>query len=107
MAPQVLLHLHQIHRHRPKLLLLTALPLDAGALSEQMAERREAGRLKSRRPSFAALARQPGAEREGVVIRLEAYGAVVNVGARRPARRTFRCPLRARPNWAVGARRAR
>ena len=64
-------------------LLLTALPLDANALKRMLEQRAIAQRLKLSRPSLAALAKTPGAKREGTVIRLEEYGVVVNVGARK------------------------
>ena len=62
--------------------LLTALPLDEAALRAQTSSRKKVRKRRSRRPSLASLARTPGAQREGVVVRVEPYGVVVDVGAR-------------------------
>ena len=65
-------------------LLLTARPLDATALNQILQERGATRKRNSRRPSLAALAAAAGSQREGVVTKVTDFGAVVNVGARRP-----------------------
>jgi ribosomal protein S1 len=65
-------------------LLLTARQLDAEALSTVLAAREQARKRAQRRPSLAALAAKPGAKREGVVVQVTEFGAIVNVGARKP-----------------------
>ena len=65
-------------------LMLTARDLDAAEMTAQANTRAATRKRLSRRASLASLARTPGAKREGVITRLEPYGAVVNVGARRP-----------------------
>ena len=53
-------------------------------MTRQANERAAARKRLSRRPSLASLARKVGEKREGTITRVEEYGAVVNVGARRP-----------------------
>ena len=61
-------------------LLLTTHGGDAAALARRLADARGAARLRRRRAATRALA--VGSQREGVVERVEPYGALVNVGAR-------------------------
>ena len=61
-------------------LLLTTHDGDAAALARRLADARGAARLRRRRATTRALA--VGSQREGVVERVEPYGALVNVGAR-------------------------
>ena len=61
-------------------LLLTTHGGDATALARRLADARGAARLRRRRATTRALA--VGSQREGVVERVEPYGALVNVGAR-------------------------
>lgn len=65
-------------------LLLTARPAEVAEMTRQANERAAARKRLSRRPSLASLARKVGEKREGTITRVEEYGAVVNVGARRP-----------------------
>lgn len=57
-------------------------PVDV--LEAQLARRRATRNVARQRPPIGAL--KPGSEREGIVVRIEAYGAVVNVGARSTGR---------------------
>ncbi|KAL1508019.1 hypothetical protein AB1Y20_007616 [Prymnesium parvum] len=61
-------------------LLVTQRDVPAGVLEAEEAARRAARRVWRRRRAAAALRR--GEEREGIVRRVEPYGAIVNVGAR-------------------------
>jgi len=65
-------------------LLLTAVPIaDGSSLTAMLETRASAKRRAGRRPSLSSLAAQVGSLREGVVVSIAPYGAVVNVGARR------------------------
>ena len=65
-------------------LLVTAKRLDAVGIRDVLEERTRARKRAGRRPSLAALAAHPGSTREGFVLQITDFGAVVNVGARKP-----------------------
>ena len=63
---------------------MTARPLERQAVVQLLEQRQQKRERGGRRPSLAAMAERAGETREGMVIRIEAYGVLVNVGARRP-----------------------
>lgn len=63
-------------------LLVSARMRDADAVVRAAAQRDAIDKRNRRRPGFASL--EPGTEREGVVVKLEDFGAIINVGARKP-----------------------
>ena len=63
-------------------LLVTARALSTDQIERLLAERNEKSKRDRRRPGFASF--EPGTEREGGVVKLEDFGVIVNVGARKP-----------------------
>lgn len=67
-----------------KLLVTADTEMTAESIGRERAQREQTTKRWSRRPSFAALAKLAGSEREGTVVELTGFGAVVNVGAQKP-----------------------